>query len=83
MADVDNDIRRSSTFGLDDVLKCADLLAKYAAQVPDTEVQDEPPAYDECVADCDKTLQREQTVSNPLYTQFYALPIRDIFIYFD
>ena len=50
MADIENDIRGSNSFDLDNVLKCADFLAKYTGHIPDIQIQDEPPGYDECVA---------------------------------
>ena len=50
MADIENDIRGPNSFDLDNVLKCADFLAKYTGHIPDIQIQDEPPGYDECVA---------------------------------
>ena len=54
MADIENEIRESKdSVYLEDIIKCADLLAKnkpYTGHTPDVLVHDEPPAYDECMA---------------------------------
>ena len=62
MADIENDIRRSNSFDMDNVLKCADFLVKYTGHIPEIQIQDEPPAYYECVAGDVTLLQSKQKV---------------------